>query len=152
MLGIATPNHIKLLRDCYPTKTLLTTPLAELKPDSNFLSKLTYYCAGRQKKIPKVAAAILERAEREARTSGAKGRALLAVTLEVMRSLVGECRTSAELGCFAEHALHVAELGFTRKEAGQRDPELEARAAGLVSLLAFPFYSPFCGLLTPLRR
>ncbi|KAM0752979.1 hypothetical protein T439DRAFT_323596 [Meredithblackwellia eburnea MCA 4105] len=123
-------NHQALIRDCYPTKILTTTPISELKPDSNALSKLCFYSQGRPKKLPKVAQAILERAERDARTSsGAKPRAQLAVTVDIVRGLVSECR--AELHCFAEQALKVAELALGRKEAGQRDPVLEARGAAL---------------------
>lgn len=128
---ISLSNHLALLRDCYPVKTLTTTPIDDLKPDGNALSKLCFYSAGRPKKLPKVAAAVLERAEREARTSsGIKARAGLAVTVDIARGLVSECRS--ELHCFAELALQVAELALGRRESGQRDPALEARGASLV--------------------
>lgn len=124
-------NHLGLLRDCYPVKTLTTTPITDLKPDGNALSKLCFYSANRPKKLPKVAAAVLERAERDARTSsGVKARAGLAVTVDVARGLVSECRS--ELHCFAQQALQVAELALGRREAGARDTAMEARGASLV--------------------
>jgi hypothetical protein len=122
-------NHQSLIKACYPLD-LSGDPLSS--PISNPLGKLTFYAAGRPKKLPKVAAVLLERAERDGRpSSGPKGRAGLAVTVEIMKELVSECRT--ELRCFADQALRVVELGLTRREGQQRDTQLEARAASLVS-------------------
>lgn len=116
---LLTKNHEKLLRDCYPK--VLTAPLAELKPDSNYTSKLTFYATGRPQKLPKVAAAILARAER------AKSSADLAVTLDICKTVVSECRV--ELACFAVPALQVVQAGLAKD-----DLELDARSAALVRL------------------
>lgn len=123
-------NHIKLIRDVYPADLTTADPLPS--PSSNQLGKLTFYAAGRPKKLPKVAAVLLERAEKDGRAnSGAKGRGGLAVTIDILKGLVTECRT--ELRCFADQALRAVELGLTRREGQRRDVQLEARAASLVS-------------------
>ncbi|KAK4695134.1 protein EFR3, partial [Phenoliferia sp. Uapishka_3] len=143
-MGPFLSNHLALIKDCYPVKTLTTTSIAELKPDGNALSKLCFYSAGRPKKLPKVAAAVLERAERDTRTSGIKARAGLAVTVDIARGLVSECRS--ELHCFAEDALKVAELALGRREAGARDPDLEARGASLFHAVSVFSSGPSVGL------
>jgi hypothetical protein len=132
---IPVANHLALINACYPLKLLIVTPLDELRADSNALSKLCYYAAGRPRKLNKVALAVLDRATKDARALGAKARADMAVTVDVMRGLVSDSGCRSELQCFAEQALKVVELGLTRREAGGRDTEIEGRAAGLVSLL-----------------
>lgn len=127
-----TSNHVKLINDCYPSSADLGTANPLASAASNQLGKLTFYAAGRPKKLPKVAGVLLERAEKDGRSnSGAKGRGALAVTLDVFKGLVTECRT--EMRCFADQALRAVELGLTRRDGQRRDPQLEARAASLVS-------------------
>ena len=127
-----TSNHVKLINDAYPASADLSTANPLPSASSNHLGKLTFYAAGRPKKLPKVAGVLLERAEKEGRsTSGAKGRGGLAVTLDIFKGLVTECRS--ELRCFADQALRAVELGLTRREGQRRDPQMEARAASLVS-------------------
>jgi hypothetical protein len=133
-----TSNHVKLIKDCYPPKPEAggagggggqpSLPSAV----SNNLGKLTFYAAGRPKKLPKLATALLERAERDSSKYGANksARASLAVTIDIFRGLVVECRS--ELRCFVEAALRVVEIGLTTRSKDQRDPEMEARAASLV--------------------
>lgn len=129
MAPFLTSNHERLIKDCYPAD-LTANPLPSAS--SNHLGKLTFYAAGRPKKLPKVAGVLLERAEKEGRSSsGVKGRGGLAVTLDVLKGLVTECRT--EMRCFADQALRAVELGLTRREGQRRDPHMEARAASLVS-------------------
>lgn len=139
-------NHQSLIKDCYPLKQLLLTPLATLRADSNSLSKLTFYASGRPKKLPKVATVVMERAERDARMSGARARADLVVTVDIMRGLVEECRH--ELRCFASQAMRVVLVALGRRlngtAVGERDTEMEARAAGLVSRLISPLHVVFC--------
>lgn len=139
-------NHQTLIKDCYPLKLLTLTPLADLRPDSNSLSKLTFYAAGRPKKLPKVASAILDRAERDSRTSGLRARADLAVTVDVMKALVEEC--TSELRCFVSQAMGVVKAALGRRlngmyGSGDRDTEMEARAAGLVSSSSRAGHAPF---------
>lgn len=136
MLGLLhTSNHLALISACYPPKPQ-ATPISDLKPDSNALSKLCFYASSRPKKLPKVVAAIHERADRDAKSAAsgnAKARADLAVSVDVVRGLVLECRS--ELQCFAEQALKVVELALVAgKQDSKRDLELEARGAGLVRL------------------
>ncbi|KAI5476932.1 hypothetical protein MNV49_007033 [Pseudohyphozyma bogoriensis] len=144
-----TSNHAALINSCYPKA--VNAPVGELKPDGNALSKLAFYCAGRPKKLPKVMAVIYERAEKDARAaSGGRARADLALTIDVVRGLVSDCRS--ELQCFAELALKVVELGLGRKEAGKRDVELEARAAGLFHAIAVYSSGTFMGMDEGLTR
>lgn len=120
-------NHQRLIDACYPPKAPKDTT-ALPSAVSNEVSKLTFYAAGRPKKLPKVAEAVLHRAQAFApATPGFKGTAGLAVSVDVMRALVSEAR--AELGCFGAEALEVAELGL--RQQGSLD--LFARAASLVS-------------------
>ena len=127
---IPVANHRALLQDAYP-KVLTVTPIAELHADSNAVSKVCFYAVGRPKKLPKVAAVLLERCDKDSRSSGAKGRAGLAVTLDICNKLVSECRS--ELSCFAEQILKVVELALGRQNGVERDTEIEGRAAALVS-------------------
>lgn len=123
-------HHIKLIQSCYP-KYNPATPLRDLKPDSNNLSQLECYAAARPK-MPKVIAALRERAGKHHKSAADSSRADLAVTLEIVRGLVLAGRT--DLACFGETALRICDLGLSRKKAnGERDVELEARAAGIVS-------------------
>lgn len=125
---IPVANHRALLQDCYP-KVLTVNPLPNA--DSNAVSKVCTYAAFRPKKLPKVAAVILERCEKDSKSPGAKGRAGLAVTLDISTKLVSECRS--ELSCFAEQTLKVVELALGRRNGLERDTEIEGKAAGLVS-------------------
>lgn len=123
-------NHVKLIKDVYPPELTSADPLPS--PASNQLGKLTFYAAGRPKKLSKVADVLLARAEKDGRaSSGPKGRGGLAVTIDILNGLVVECRT--ELRCFAGQALRAVELGLMRREGQRRDPQMEARAASLVS-------------------
>lgn len=124
-----TSNHAKLIKDCYPPK-----PEGVPSAVSNNLGKLTFYAAGRPKKLPKVSTALLERAEKDSKSnSGPKGRAGLAVTLDIYKGLATECRS--DLRVFGEQALRVVEMGLSRKDGTKRDPDMEARAASLVRLM-----------------
>lgn len=122
-----TSNHAKLIQDCYPPK-----PEGLPTAVSNNLGKLTFYAIGRPKKLPKVSAALFERAQKDAKSSsGQKGRTGLAVTIDIYKGLATECRS--ELRVFGEHALRVVEMGLSRRDGSKRDHEMEARAASLVS-------------------
>lgn len=117
-------NHQRLIDACYPPKS---SDSSLPSPVSNAVSQLTFYGAGRPKKLPKVAEALLHRAQSAAGTHGVKGLQALAVTVDVMRALVSEARR--ELACFAAEALEVAQLGLAHTD----NLDLFARAASLVS-------------------
>ncbi|KAK4050376.1 plasma membrane localization protein [Microbotryomycetes sp. JL201] len=131
---LPTPNHQKLIRAVYPPPNELgQDPPAG--PVSNALGKLTFYASGRPKKLPKVCAVLLERAERDGRpSSGAKARGGLSVTLQAMTALVTEART--EWNVTAKAALRAAEIGLLRRNGAHRDVHLEANAAQLASRFA----------------
>ena len=119
-------NHQTLIKDCYPPPPSSHSDSHTLpQPVSNATSKLCFYGAGRPKKIPKVAQVLLQRAQSEA-SGGVTGQAGLGVTILILKELVSECR--AEVGCFAEEALEVVNLGLASTSL-----EIKARAASLVS-------------------
>lgn len=142
-------NHARLIAACYPapvpaaaatpTNAGSTSTLSSIHADSNALSKLTFYASTRPKKLPVVMQSLLTIAARELK-SGEKGRSALAVTLEIARGLVVECR--AELECCAMDALKLCEMGLVEQ---QHEQELVARACGIVSACFALFYSPLPG-------
>ncbi|SCV67980.1 BQ2448_101 [Microbotryum intermedium] len=142
-------NHLKLIDACYAVDLGSGTKTELPGAVSNSLGKLTFYASGRPKKIPKVTAVLLERAEKNARAAqsggvNSKARGGLAVTLDVMRGLVVECRD--ELACFVAHALRCVELGLTRNKSQQRDVPLEAKAASLFVAVSIYSTAPFQSL------
>ncbi|SCZ91385.1 BZ3500_MvSof-1268-A1-R1_Chr1-2g01374 [Microbotryum saponariae] len=142
-------NHLKLIDACYAVDLGSGTTTELPGAVSNSLGKLTFYASGRPKKIPKVTSVLLERAEKIARAAqsggvNSKARGGLAVTLDVMRALVVECRD--ELSCFVAHALRCVELGLTRNKTQQRDVPLEAKAASLFIAVSIYSTAPFQSL------
>lgn len=154
---LSTPNHQALIRDCYPphSSSSSSSQGSLPQPVSNALSKLTFYAVNRPAKIPKVVAALVERATKaRAGSSTHKSRQDLAVTVEILRALVVECGESGKdgageliKGAIAEDALRVAEMALGGEGAKdglvattaqikreKRDPEMEARGASLVRL------------------
>lgn len=143
---LPTPNHLALIRDCYPPHT--NSSESELpRPVSNAVSKLAFYAVNRPAKLPKVVAALTDRAARA--TGGApvptssssstahahpvKNRVQLAVTCEIFRTLVIECAESGNQGsaelvksALAEPALSVADMALGGGSAG---PPKSARDA-----------------------
>lgn len=142
---LPTPNHLALIRDCYPPHT--NSSESELpRPVSNAVSKLAFYAVNRPAKLPKVVAALTDRAARA--TGGApvptsssstahahpvKNRIQLAVTCEIFRTLVIECAESGNQGsaelvksALAEPALSVADMALGGGSAG---PPKSARDA-----------------------
>ncbi|KDE06884.1 hypothetical protein MVLG_02772 [Microbotryum lychnidis-dioicae p1A1 Lamole] len=142
-------NHLKLIDACYAVDLGSGTTTELPGAVSNSLGKLTFYASGRPKKIPKVTSVLLERAEKIARAAqsggvNSKARGGLAVTLDVMRAIVVECRD--ELSCFVAHALRCVELGLTRNKMQQRDVPLEAKAASLFIAVSIYSTAPFQSL------
>lgn len=138
---LPTPNHLALIRDCYPPHTNSESELP--RPVSNAVSKLAFYAVNRPAKLPKVVAALTDRATKAAGATSSssttqahahpvKNRVELAVTCEIFRILVIECAESGNQGsaelvksALAEPALSVADMalgggGSVAKSA--RDP------------------------------
>ncbi|GAA5824604.1 hypothetical protein JCM10212_004525 [Sporobolomyces blumeae] len=167
---IPRPNHLVLIRDCYPpAPSSSAAPLAPIpSPVSNGLGKLSFYAVHRPKKLPKVVHVLLERAtkDRAAAAGGGgggggsvKARQDLGVTLDVLNGIVRELGESTGDGAgelvkaVAEDVLKAAELalsgGTAAKGKGKgrkRDYEMEAKGASLFASVAILLTPPFFGL------
>ncbi|KAF9076803.1 hypothetical protein BDP27DRAFT_1442186 [Rhodocollybia butyracea] len=95
-----TPNHIQLLNACYPPSSALLTSGPEYSPNSQELSKLTYYASNHPDKLTKLGSEIEKRVRiesRKAHSGNIKIRASLLITLAILRSLATECRRDIAL-------------------------------------------------------
>lgn len=145
---LPTPNHLALIRDCYPPHNSTNSESELPRPVSNAVSKLAFYAVNRPAKLPKVVAALTDRAARAtggtpvptstsssstAHAHPVKNRIELAVTCEIFRTLVIECAESGNQGsaelvksALAEPALSVADMALGGAGAGAakaaRDP------------------------------
>jgi protein EFR3 len=85
-----TPNHVLLISACYPNTAALLAANADLRPNNQELSRLTYYAANRPGKINKLGSELEKRAVAEARkakTGNARARACV-LTSCVPKSLL----------------------------------------------------------------
>ncbi|KAJ3739525.1 hypothetical protein DFH05DRAFT_1513683 [Lentinula detonsa] len=97
---IFTPNHVQLLNSCYPPTSTLLTSGPEYSPNSQELSRLTYYASNHPEKLTKLGSELEKRVKtesRKARTGNIKIRASLLITLAIFRSLATECRRDIAL-------------------------------------------------------
>ncbi|GAA5876012.1 hypothetical protein JCM3774_002313 [Rhodotorula dairenensis] len=135
---LPTPNHLALVRDCYPPHNSKATQQPQRGDQlphavSNAVSKLAFYAVNRPAKLPKVVAALTERAARARGSSAAgtaaaattttsaavKDRVELGITCDILRTLVIECAESGNQGsaelvksALAEPALSVADMAL----------------------------------------
>ncbi|CDO71328.1 hypothetical protein BN946_scf184908.g86 [Trametes cinnabarina] len=95
-----TPNHIQLISACYPPSTALLTSGPEYAPNSQELSRLTYYAANRPEKINKLGNELEKRVKTDTRKAAAgntRARASLLITLAIFKALAAECRRDMSL-------------------------------------------------------
>ncbi|KAF8826891.1 hypothetical protein HHX47_DHR5000581 [Lentinula edodes] len=95
-----TPNHVQLLNSCYPPASTLLTSGPEYSPNSQELSRLTYYASNHPEKLTKLGSELEKRVKtesRKARSGNIKIRASLLITLAILRSLATECRRDIAL-------------------------------------------------------
>ena len=126
-----TPNHIQLVRACYPPSSALLSAGPNYCPNSQELSRLTYYASNRPGKLTKLGNELERRAKLEAQraqTGNARARALLLITLAIFKALVAECRRDLSLLTRALISSVVAALSCF-----PRDLEVAARSASVVS-------------------
>ncbi|CCL99429.1 uncharacterized protein FIBRA_01447 [Fibroporia radiculosa] len=94
-----TPNHIHLISECYPSSAALVSSGPEYLPNSQELSRLTYYASNRPGKITK----LTNELERKVKTDSRKAqgntrcRASLLITLYIFKALAAECRRDISL-------------------------------------------------------
>lgn len=119
MLRMLAPHHVQLVAACYPPSAALLTAGPEYKPNSQELSRLTYYASNRPGKITKLSNEIQKRIVadvRRARSGNARGRAFvlhcfgriayflliinsrsLLISLNIFKALLAECRRDISL-------------------------------------------------------
>src|SRR5882724_3664877 len=126
-----TPNHVQLVQACYPPSSALLSSGPNYRPNSQELSRLTYYASNRPGKLTKLGSELERRAKLEAQraqTGNARARALLLITLAIFKALVAECRRDLSLLTRALISSVVAALSCF-----PRDLEVAARSASVVS-------------------
>jgi hypothetical protein len=127
-----TPNHVQLVQACYPPSSAILTVGPDYRPNSQELSRLTYYASNRPGKLTKLGNELEKRAKLEAqraRSGNARARASLLITLAIFKALVTECRRDLSLLTRALISSVVAALS-----SFPRDLEVAARSASVVSL------------------
>ncbi|KAJ7684029.1 hypothetical protein B0H17DRAFT_1333101 [Mycena rosella] len=124
-----TPNHVQLLNSCYPPTSTFLTAGPDYSPNSQELSRLTYYASNNPSKLAKLGSELEKRVKaecRKAQSGNIRTRASLLITLAILRSLATECRRDIAL---ISPAL-VASVGAT-VHAVPGDLEVVARAASV---------------------
>ncbi|KAI0832301.1 hypothetical protein BC628DRAFT_1308939 [Trametes gibbosa] len=97
---IFTPNHVQHVSACYPPNAALLTAGPEYAPNSQELSRLTYYAANRPEKINKLGSELEKRLRvdaKKAATGNTRARASLLITLAIIKALATECRRDVAL-------------------------------------------------------
>lgn len=95
-----TPNHVQLLNSCYPPASALLTAGPNYSPNTQELSRLTYYASNHPSKLTKLGNELEKRLRAECRKAQAgnlRYRASLLMTLAIFRSLTTECRRDIAL-------------------------------------------------------
>ncbi|KAI0750655.1 hypothetical protein C8Q80DRAFT_1217629 [Daedaleopsis nitida] len=122
-----TPNHILLVSACYPPSSTLLTAGPEYNPNSQELSRLTYYAANRPGKISKLGNELDKRVKTDSRKAAAgntRARASLLITLAIFKALATECRR--EMAQISPSLLSSVNATLTSLSS---DLEIAARAA-----------------------
>ncbi|KAI0368151.1 hypothetical protein BV20DRAFT_948958 [Pilatotrama ljubarskyi] len=122
-----TPNHIQLVSACYPPSATLLTAGPEYAPNSQELSRLTYYAANRPEKINKLGNELEKRVKTDSRKAAAgniRARACLLITLAIFKALATECRRDVAL--LSPSLLSSVNITLSALSA---DLEIAARAA-----------------------
>ncbi|KAI0092076.1 hypothetical protein BDY19DRAFT_928213 [Irpex rosettiformis] len=95
-----TPNHIQLISACYPPNAALLTAGPDYRPNSQELSRMTYYASNKSGKINKLASELERRVKtdsRKAKGGNIRARASLLITLAIIKALAIECRRDLAL-------------------------------------------------------
>ncbi|KAI5123425.1 hypothetical protein M0805_006130 [Coniferiporia weirii] len=94
------PHHVQLVAACYPPSAALLTSAPDYKPNSQELSRLTYYASNRPGKIAKLSNELEKRTHadaRKAKSGNTRARASLLITLNIFKALTTECRRDLSL-------------------------------------------------------
>ncbi|KIJ20294.1 hypothetical protein PAXINDRAFT_126974 [Paxillus involutus ATCC 200175] len=99
-MHLFTPHHVLLVAACYPPSSALPSAGPDYRPNTQELSRLTYYATNHPGKIHKVGAELEKHAKSEC-TKTLKGnpraRASLLITLAILLALATECRRDISL-------------------------------------------------------
>ena len=142
------PNHVRLVQACYPPPSALLAAGPIHGPNSQELSRLTYYASNRPGKLTKLGHELEKRCKLEsnrARGGNAKARASLLVTLSIFKALVAECRSDLSLLTSALISTVVAAM-----TCFPRDLEVTAKAASVVSLVELLSYQTITLTVDPM--
>ena len=75
------PHHVQLINACYPPSSALSTSGPDYRPNTQELSRLTYYASNRSGKLNKLGSELLKRVKlecRKAQSGSVRMRALVA--------------------------------------------------------------------------
>lgn len=144
-----TPNHVQLIAACYPPNAALLTSGPEYRPNSQELSRLTYYASNRPGKINKLSGELEKRVKidcKKAQAGNIRARAYvhtllcrdtrhlytkhsssLLISLAIFKALATECRRDISL--LSSSLLSSVNATLT---ALRTDLEVAARAASVV--------------------
>ncbi|GJJ07493.1 hypothetical protein Clacol_001695 [Clathrus columnatus] len=95
-----TAYHVKLLQACYPPSSVLLSTGSECSPNSQELSRLTYFGTNNPAKLTKLGSELERRCRLEAnraRTGNVKARTSLLLSLNIFKTLATECRNDIVL-------------------------------------------------------
>ncbi|KAK7060498.1 plasma membrane localization protein [Paramarasmius palmivorus] len=124
-----TPNHVQLLNSCYPPTSALLTSGPDYSPNSQELSRLTYYASNHPDKIAKLGNELEKRLRNECRKSRSgnmRMRSSLLISLAIFRSLATECKRDIHL--LSPSLISSVEATL---ESSSKDLEICARAASV---------------------
>ncbi|PFH52849.1 hypothetical protein AMATHDRAFT_138947 [Amanita thiersii Skay4041] len=136
-MHIFTPNHVQLLNACYPPTASLLAAGSNYSPNSHELSRLTYYASNHPSKLTKLGSELEKRIRVESRKTHAgnvRARALLLVSLAILRALTLECRRDINL--FSTSLMSCVDVTLSSVPS---DLEILARAASV--FLAWTTYT-----------
>ncbi|PWN22546.1 hypothetical protein BCV69DRAFT_311344 [Microstroma glucosiphilum] len=134
MMCIPTPNHRKLVQDCYPPSKRIA---GVENPSSNELGKLVYYAQSKPAKLSKVGKVLEERAAADARgvegagAANEKAKCGLLITIAILKALISECPRDITYISKSAQAImaHAVKASAKSGNGGQRDLALSARAS-----------------------
>ncbi|KAF7292357.1 Cellular morphogenesis-related protein [Mycena chlorophos] len=128
-MNLFTPHHVQLLNSSYPPSSSLLTAGPEYSPNSQELSRLTYYASNHPGKLTKLGSELEKRIKLECRKAQAgniRTRASLLISLAILRALATECRRDIALFSPSLIAAVAATMAAVPK-----DLEVMARAASV---------------------
>lgn len=126
---IFSPNHVLLCNACYPASSALASAGPDYSPNSQELSRLTYYASNHPSKLHKLGSELERRVKihcRKAPNGNVRARSSLLITLNIFRALATECKR--DLSLLSPTLISSLQLTLSSLPA---DLEVTAKAAGV---------------------